>query len=293
MPARKPIIPILGAGALALIGLAALALQRDVPTQINYYPETGHAVRQPILGYFLEKGGPDLFGYPLADAYTTADDILVQPFQNAQLQLTVEGIELAPIGVALQLGEPGNYPVGEAFGSFYEMHGGVAFFGLPLGPAHLENDILVQDFERARLVRDGVGNIRLANLGSIYFAAFPPPGQGEQAAFHLHGTPMPPRSIRPSLSIEHPTISEGEYQTVYLIVEDGEGHPIAGVQALATLRYNNGTAEVTLPETDERGFASATFAAPPAAPGSRVMVEVHALVGETFLTAQTTYFQWW
>jgi hypothetical protein len=39
--------------------------------------------------------------------------------------------------------------------------------------------------------------------------------------------------------------------------------------------------------------ASASFLAPPAAAGSRVTVQMNVLVGEVFLTIETTYFQWW
>jgi hypothetical protein len=85
----------------------------------------------------------------------------------------------------------------------------------------------------------------------------------------------------------------GERQTLYLLVLDQADRPVAGVKALAVLRYNDGLAEVTLPETDTSGIAQTSFMTPPAAPGSQVLVTVHVLYGEFFFTVDTTFVQWW
>lgn len=290
---RTRALPILIVALLVAVAVGALALRADVPAQVSYYAQTGRLVRDPFLTYFLEHGDTATFGYPLTDAYRTHDDTLVQTFEHAQLQLTVRGVELAPIGVVLQLGEPGSAETDPAFRTTYDAHGGASFFGLPLGPASEERGLLVQDFERARLVRGPLGNVRLASLGTAYLAAFPPPLESGQAAPLVQGTPLPPSEIRPALSVERPTVGQGDRQTIYLYLADENGSPVAGAQALAILHYDDATAEVTLPETDARGLASASFLVPPATPGSRVDVQVHVLIGETFLTIETTYFQWW
>lgn len=294
MRRTRLIIPLVSLAALVALGLVLLSIQKTIAPPSRYFSETGHLVREPFLSFFNEHGGIETFGYPLTEAYNTSEGILTQTFQRARLQLSVRGVELAPIGRALHLGdESSTASVDEAFRAFYEDRGGEAFFGPPLGPAREENGLLVQDFERARLVRDRLGEVRLANLGSVYLSVFPPPAGSEQAALRLRGTPTPPPDIRLSVSVEHPAIGQGEQQTIYLYVEDEEGNPVAGAQALAVLHYNGVRAEVELPETDDQGLARATFVAPPALPGTQVIVEVHALVGETLLTVETTYFQWW
>jgi hypothetical protein len=286
--------PIVLTALAAAAAVVVMALQRRIPTQLAYYQQTGHIVREPFLSEFAERGGIDMFGLPMTDAYRARDGALVQTFERAQMTLTVRGVELSPIGVELRLGQPdADIPVDPALWHFYLTRGGADTFGFPLGPAHVENGRLVQDFERVRLVRTPDGGVRLANLGAIYLAAHPAPPSTGQAAMRPPGTPTPPAGIRPSASVERPTIGQGEPQTIYLLVQDGRGQPVEGAQALAVLRFDDRAAEVTLPPTDARGLSRTSFIAPPAAPGSRVIVEVHILAGETTTTIETAYFQWW
>ena len=290
----KRALPILIVAILAGAVVIALTVRSHASPQFNYYPETGHIVREPFLTPFNAGGGVEMFGYPISDAYRTQDDTLVQTFQRAQMQLTVRGIELAPIGTRLHLGEPDSaIPIAALLADYYRTHGGADFFGQPLSEAQVEQGWLIQDFERARLVRDSEGNIRLAELGTMYQAAFPAPDTSGRAAIRLSGTPTPPASVRLNLSVDKPTIGVDGVQTIYLYVESGTGQPIDGAQALAVLHYDTATAELVLNPTDERGLSSATFVTPPATPGSRVGVEMHVLVGEVPLTIETAYFQWW
>lgn len=285
-------LPILIVALLSASAITFWAIKTDVPARVNYYAQTGHLVREPFLTYFVDHGEIATFGYPLTDAYTTEDNMLVQTFQRAQLQLSVRGVELAPIGTSLQLGEPGSAIVDPVFQSYYQQVGGEGFFGRPLGAARMERGVLVQDFERSRLVRDERGSVHMASLGSVYLSVYPPPAENGQANIRL-GTPTPPVALRPTLSVAQPTVAQGDAQTLYLTIEDANGQPVEGAQALAILRYDGVSAEVTLPPTDERGLSSTSFVVPPASPGSRVVVEAHVLIGETFMTIETIYTQWW
>lgn len=291
----KRALPILIGAVVIVVGVViGPAVHRDVSPPFAYYPETGYVVREPFLTPFQEWGGSDLLGYPVSDAYRTGDDVLVQTFQHVQLQLTVRGVELAPIGLRLHLGQPDTtIPVAAPFAEFYQAHGGVEFFGAALGEARTEHGLLVQDFETVRLIREAGGEVRLADLGALYLAAFPGPDSSGRAALRLNSTPTPPTAVRLNLSVEKPTIGLDGEQTVYLYVEDGAGRPIAGAQALAILHFDAATAELVLNPTDARGLTQATFVTPPATAGSRVVVEMYVLVGETLLTIETAYFQWW
>lgn len=294
MRLERRMVPLLFLVGLVIAGIAVMAVQQRVRARIQYFPETGHIVRDAILVKFTEVGGAEMFGYPLTEAYVDENGTLVQTFQRAKMQLTVRGAELAPIGLALHLGDPlPELEVGSAFTDFYASKGGDAFFGPPLSMARYENGLLVQDFERARLVQELDGHIRLADLGTIYLAAFPAPSVEGQASIRLQGTPTPPPEIHASVSVEQPAVPKNGEQTLYLYVEDNNGHPIAGAKSLAILRYDAASAELEMPQTDAGGIATARFTAPPALPGGQVVVEVHILSGEIFLTVETTYFQWW
>jgi hypothetical protein len=126
----------------------------------------------------------------------------------------------------------------------------------------------------------------------MYLAVFPAPPQG-QAGIGLRGTPTPPPAIVASVSVENPAVGQGGQQTIYLLVEDDQDRPISGARSLAVLRYGGATAEIEMPPTDASGVANARFLAPPASSGTRVTVQLNVLVGEVFLTVETTYFQWW
>lgn len=288
-----PILPIVLAAALVMVGVGAAALGRTRLAPLRYFPETGHLLTDPFLSYFNDHGGAEMLGYPLTDAYTGPDGALVQTFQNIQLALTVRGVRSSPLNRLLRLSQeqPGGQ-VAPELAETYNSLGGDAFFGAPLGAAHQENGLLVQDFERARLIRDSDGRVRLADLGAMYLAVFPVAAQG-QAEFAIRGTPTPPPAIVASASVEHTAVAQGGEQTIYLLVEDGHGGSVAGARSLAVLRYGSATAEVGMPPTDASGVASARFIAPPAPSGSRVTVRMNVLVGEVFLTVETTYFQWW
>ena len=288
-------IPLLVVALLAAIGVGALGLAQQTAASVWHFSETNHNVREPFLSYFREHGGVALFGYPLTEQYTDPDGVLVQTFQNAQLQLTVRGVGLAPIGLALHLEEGETQPtVAEEIRAFYEAGGGIAVFGPPISAPTEEGGKLVQDFEGARLAYDPVaGETRMTPLGSVYLALHPPPNTGGQAEFYLRGTPTPPPAIRASVHVAQPTVGQGGQQTIYLYVYDEAGYPVSGAQALAVLRYDIALAEVEMARTDEQGLSSATFIVPPASPGSQVLVEMHVLVGDTFLTVQTAYIQWW
>ena len=295
---RRTFPPVAGIVLLALLviaGIAGLAYQQQVRSQVRYFPETGFAVREPFLDTFTANGGIATFGYPLSDAYRDSDDTLTQIFQNAKLNLTVRGVELAPLASSLGFGDPagGTFAVDDTFADYYTSLGGEAFLGAPVGPAQSQNGTMVQNFERARLIVDPVGTVALGNLGSLYASAYPPPSTDGLFQFRRRGTLTPPPAFRVSVSVANPTVASDGEQTIYLIVEDMDGNPVEGVQSLAVLRFGIGTAEVELSPTDSHGLASARFIVPPAEPGSQVRVEIHALAGEVLLSGQTTYFQWW
>lgn len=51
----------------------------------HYFPETGHIVEYAFLEYFRQKGGLDIFGYPLSE-FMFEDGRIVQYFQRARME---------------------------------------------------------------------------------------------------------------------------------------------------------------------------------------------------------------
>jgi hypothetical protein len=51
----------------------------------HYFPETGHIVEYAFLDYFRQKGGLDIFGYPLSE-FMFEDGRIVQYFQRVRME---------------------------------------------------------------------------------------------------------------------------------------------------------------------------------------------------------------
>jgi hypothetical protein len=177
----------------------------------RYFAETGHAVSNAFLAFYLEHGGPQVLGQPITEALFE-DERVVQHFENVRL-VWVDGappdqqVQLFPLGlVALQqdpvasrlaLGEGGQasinldallgtpvpadervFPNGKRvsgdFLTFYEAHGGAAVFGQPLNDAYQDEDgRITQVLTNVQMVMED-GQVRLAPLGLGAMADLPP-----------------------------------------------------------------------------------------------------------------------
>ena len=151
---------------------------------VRYFPETGHTVRGPFLQYWQQHGGLAQFGYPKTEVFFVAGRA-VQYFERARFEYWPEfrgtpwEVQLGFLGrYALQgrvfprqpapdpnlppdpnrryFPETGQYVQGP-FLKYWDAHGGLAIFGLPIsGEIQEINPVdgkvyTVQYFERARL----------------------------------------------------------------------------------------------------------------------------------------------
>ncbi len=278
---------------LIVLGVVVFAVSETTSNDAAYFPETNQFVREPFLAYFEQNGGIDTFGYPLTPAYETDESTLVQTFQNMQLARTVRGVMPSPIGITLALGDiTTGSNVASEFQDFYTEADHAALLGLPIAPAIDTEGALVQDFENARLIREEGEAPRLAQLGAMYARIYPAPEFSGQANLNLVLTPTSV-VLKPSVTIDRPSLVSGQEQTIYVSVKDQAGAPLENVDVLAVLTLDDALAEVEFTPTDPDGMTSATFLPPPVNPGTQVLIEVHLLLGDTFKTVQLTYTQWY
>jgi hypothetical protein len=156
------------------------------PGEKQCFTETGHCIQGRFLAYWRFWGGLPRFGYPLTDEYTaTLEDgnaYTVQYFERDRLEYHPENqppydILLGQLGRHVHPADPpvdqlyatGNEPIGYspayftatghnlrgAFRVYYDAHGGLMQFGLPITEEFKEtledgNTYTVQYFERAR-----------------------------------------------------------------------------------------------------------------------------------------------
>ena len=154
-----------------------------------------------FAGKWREQGGLDIFGLPLTMPITQPNGIVVQYFERVRMEwhpelrdtryavlLGLLGVELGhstpmtttlvPTGDDLQWYFPAtNHLIDRSFRSFWRTRGGLAIFGLPIGEARLENGLLVQYFERARMelhpeLAGTPYEVQLGHLGVQALAAY-------------------------------------------------------------------------------------------------------------------------
>jgi hypothetical protein len=167
----------------------------DVGDRVHYFPETGHTLRDPFLAFWEAQGGLEIYGLPITEPFDQGGR-MVQYFERARFEQYPDqaaegwGVQLGLLGTFLTQRreferhappEAGainvNYfpesgqRIHGAFNLFWEQHGGLRQFGMPLSPEIIEDGVLVQYFERARFeyarTPDGTGfYVRLGDIGS-------------------------------------------------------------------------------------------------------------------------------
>ncbi len=286
-----------------------VALAQGGAEDYRYFPETGHYVQGDFWEYYQSVPQAEIvLGYPITEQLIR-DGKRVQYFENMRLeQAPGQPVQPTPIGKALYAPLPGihinnpsacrafdsGYSVCYAFLEFFEAHGGEAVFGQPISPFEFYNGRIVQDFENARLEwrpwMSGGQKVAVAPLGLAYFDRV-----GEDPS--LRQAVAPNARIRPlALDVrvfvrQSVTRQSGE-QTLFVIVRDQAFQPLAGVQGELEVTWPDGSREVFVFETDERGIARQQLAFSNLPAGAVVRVHVSVQAGGLSGEASTSFRIW-
>jgi hypothetical protein len=303
---------------VALLGGVIVASSRAQIQVCDFFDDSGHYVCDEFLEFYVERGGLEIFGYPLTEAY---DDprlgLRVQYFQRARMEWHPDN----EIPHRLQLGllvdelgyssypqaDPGAIPavpdpnrqyfpetghvVAYAFLDYFRDKGGVDVFGYPRSELLYENGYYVQYFQRARMEwhpEDAFGTqVRLTNIGEIYTG--------------LHDINTDPviielRQLNVTASVRHVVVDQQGVQTAFVYVLDQYQNPVEGVDVDGIIRYQNGEPverSCSFGRTDARGFTQCSFDFAESQPGQKVLIEITARRDGLTDTAQTFFFLWW
>lgn len=184
--------------------------------QVMRFRETGHTVKEPFLRFYQAHGGEPLFGQPLTEEFIMGGRV-VQFFERVVFARPLESkdgpVRLAPIAIQMGKGEPPlpssaipaphdperryfpetGHAVCRAFLSFLEAHGGTELFGQPITEIQVEEGVIVQYFENARLEREpmdtGGSGVRIGRLAEEY----------------LHELDLPLSLLRPVITTPAPS----------------------------------------------------------------------------------------
>jgi len=313
---------------LILLLLGGLFLRETLAqSQGDYFEETGHWVRGEF--WALYNSTPNylqLYGFPITEEFQDAmTGVQFQYFQKARFELHPgQRVRRTPLGESFlnenearrPLPIPENSPacrtfpqtgfqVCYAFLEFFDANGGEDQFGQPISNIELlDDDRRVQYFQEARFEwqpgRPPGQRVVLTDLGYQYFfirgedpvLLLPVPRiEGEniaENALNLQARAYPGQAVTKA----------GEYQTVYVIVQDQRLMFIEGAQVTLRIHMPSGETYEHLVErpTDAKGITYSSFFVESQSIG---IAEVEVLVkygnGKRDLDAQTvTSFRiWW
>jgi len=307
----------LGAPILILILLLTRwGSARAQSVEVQYFPETGHNVRDDFLRYYNSVPNPELlFGYPITEQIVSRDGKTVQYFQRARFELGTDflgkpRVDLSAVGKAsyspggqLNINDsPGcelfrsGFRVCFAFLDFYKANGGAAQFGDPVSPFEYHDNLIVQYFENARFEwradRPEGQRVAISDLGRVYFDRV-----GEDPA-HLRPAGPLDATIDPVLSIKARafvsksiTASSGE-QTVFVILQSQTYQPIPNAPVRAAVHWPDGRTEEYSFTTNGSGVGSVSFVFGNQKQGELVTIEITATY-QGLTSRTTTSFRLW
>lgn len=225
----------------------------------KYFPETGHYVKGDFLRYYQSASNPTVtFGYPLTEQFTSKDGKTVQYFQRARFEQSVGTVVLTALGRETYI--PGRqltfnnplacrefvsgYSVCFAFLDFFDQNGGLEKFGNPITPFEFHNNLIVQYFENARFEwrpnQPEGQRVGLTDLGRVYF------DQLREDQGFIRPLPPPDSAPRPVLSLQvrafpaKAVTTASDEQTIYVLVQDQNLHPVQGANGTATIILPSG-----------------------------------------------------
>jgi hypothetical protein len=304
-------------GALISLLLAAGLLQGgNAQEGERFFPETAHSVSgEFLLRYQASRDPLLLYGYPISEAFQDPTGRLVQYFQRARFDLYPElppeqrvavfdlGEHLYTPGLASSIPlitaacrlYPGtDDPVCYAFRDFYEHHGGVEQFGLPISGFEQQGGRLVQYFEKAcfewRPEEPAGQRVRLSNLGEQYLNMF----KTESSSAWNATVGTQPLMIQVSAYPQQPVMGLNGQQTILVKVADQDQQPVAGAQVTLQQPSPGGQVEGNLLQavTDYNGIAMLTFPFDFTVPG-KVVAHITVRVNNLESKTTTSFWTWW
>ncbi len=287
---------------LVALLLALLPFTAQAQAGGRYYPQTGHVLEAQFVDFFDRHGGVDILGFPITDGFSDPETArFIQYTENARLEWVTDRPGGSPHAALAPLGEilAGSYPPEQqqnlegqgcrsfadtphttcyAFLEFFEANGGRELFGVPVSGFIIENNRIVQYFQYFRLdwypEAAGGQQVRVAPLGREHFerqgydaSLLQPSRRREQTQYRITG-------LRPSASVQQPSIPPETPQEIYLVVRDQNQQPVDGAAALLIAHLPNRDRYFLMPQSDSQGVSRMSLLLDGEPSGTQVNLEI-------------------
>jgi len=298
------------------VGIVMPAGAQD--SDVRYFPETGHNLKNDFLRYYeANPNALTLFGYPITEAYTDEQGLLVQYFQRARFELhpdrpAGQRVRLTPVGRETYTPAPpinvysaldcryfdSDFPVCFAFLDFYLRNGGMAQFGSPISPFESRDQLIVQSFEYARFewkpwLPEGQ-RVVVADLGKIHFYTM-----REDVNLLNAVLKDPITRTNEILSIQarafawKATTLSNDQQLIFVVVQDQTLLPVSGATGTATIRWPNGSTEVWPLVSNSNGVGIVPLTVVDQPYGNLVYVDILINYGDVQAKTTTSFRIWY
>jgi len=314
--------------AAVLISSVSAVQPQSQDDDCRYFTETRHRVCGAFREFYETRGGNEIFGHPLTEAFDDpSSGLRVQYFQRARMEWHPEnaapykvmlGLLVDDLGYEFPAVDPSQIPqsnsaihhyfpetghvVSYAFLNYFREKGGVDIFGYPRSEFMYENGYIVQYFQRARMEwhpEELAGpQMRLTNLGETYIEQFGVPEEYSRpvSPIGMGGeiTPATPvTALRASASVRHVITGRQGRQTVFIYVTDQGHQPVQGSAVGIVVHYQSGDQPYECEPTNASGFTQCSFDIQEAPPGRKVVIDVTVTHNNLTCTTQTFFLPWW
>ena len=309
--------------AAVLLSGVSVAYAQQPDESCRYFDETKHNVCGKFLEYYDSRGGLEIFGNPISEAYYNQDlELEVQYFQNSRMEYHPTNPEpyqmlLGLLGDELGYWSPPAPPdkipmfnndlhhyfpetghlLEYVFLDYFRAKGGLDIFGYPRSEYMFKDGKMVQYFQRARMewhpeITTGP-QMHLALLGEMVVDVFSLTGPPFEPAEPTN-TERPPTKLKVSASVRYVIMGQAGGQTVYVYVADQNGDPVESAEVSMVVGYPSGDQVYPFDEqTDNTGFAGHHFQVPQTSAGEKVVITVTVTAAGLSETTQTFFFAWW
>ena len=301
-------------GWVILLGLLAVApAHAQQGADFKFFNQTGHNVQGVFWQYYSSLFDAETtLGYPITEEFTNKENILVQYFQRARLELVGGQVKLSPLGalsyqsgVQLKINNAmacraynTGFSVCYAFLEFFDANGDLGFFGYPISPFEFQDNLIVQYFQNGRMEwrpsNPEGQRVVMGDLGSSYFYT-----AGEDTGLLDPVAPLNDRTKTEVVSLNvrafpwKAVTYSTDNQMIFVVVQDQTLQAVKGATGQAKVTWTDGSVVMLSIVTGDSGISTLSLPVVNQTYGGLVTVDVQVTHGKLGGHTTTSFRIWY